>query len=79
MCLVTIGNPAFCLSLYLTAVHFRSELQQDDNASLQKIKCQPIKTREIGGVTLSDFPQDIEIPSWCPAGPVLPHGEKVPL
>ena len=24
-------------------------------------------------------PQDIEIRGWCPAGPVLPHGEKVPL
>ena len=21
----------------------------------------------------------IEILGWCPAGPVLPHGEKVPL
>ena len=25
------------------------------------------------------FPQDIEILGWRPAGPVLPHGEKVPL
>ena len=25
------------------------------------------------------FPQDIEILGWCPAGPVLPHGDKVPL
>ena len=24
-------------------------------------------------------PQDFEILSWCPAGPVLPQGEKVPL
>ena len=24
-------------------------------------------------------PQGIEIPGWCPAGPVLPHGENVPL
>ena len=23
--------------------------------------------------------QDIKILGWCPAGPVLPHGEKVPL
>ena len=23
--------------------------------------------------------RDIKILSWCPAGPVLPHGEKVPL
>ena len=25
------------------------------------------------------FPRDYEILSSCPAGPVLPHGEKVPL
>ena len=25
------------------------------------------------------FPQDSEILGWCPARPVLPHGEKVPL
>ena len=24
-------------------------------------------------------PRDIEILDWCPAGPVLPHGEKLPL
>ena len=24
-------------------------------------------------------PQDFEILGWCPAGTVLPHGEKVPL
>ena len=24
-------------------------------------------------------PRDIEILGWCPAGQVLPHGEKVPL
>ena len=24
-------------------------------------------------------PQDIKILGWCPAGPVLTHGEKVPL
>ena len=24
-------------------------------------------------------PRDFEILGWCPAGPVLPHGEKVPL
>ena len=27
----------------------------------------------------SIFPQDFEIVGWCPVGPVLPHGEKVPL
>ena len=24
-------------------------------------------------------PQDFEILRWCSAGPVLPHGEKVPF
>ena len=28
---------------------------------------------------LKCLPQDIEILGWCPAGPVLPHGKKVPL
>ena len=27
----------------------------------------------------SSLPQDFEILGWCPAEPVLPHGEKVPL
>ena len=26
-----------------------------------------------------NLPQDIKILHWCPAKPVLPHGEKVPL
>ena len=51
---VTIENPAFCLFLYLTGVHFRGELQHGGDVSQQKIKCRPIRTREIGGVTLSD-------------------------
>ena len=51
---VTIGNPAFCLFLYLTGVHFRGELQHGGDVSQQKIKCRPIRTREIGGVSLSD-------------------------
>ena len=46
---VTIGNPPFCLALYLTAVHFRDELQHVGDVSEQKIKCRPIRTREIGG------------------------------
>ena len=25
------------------------------------------------------FPRDIKILGWCPAGPVLHNGEKVPL
>ena len=34
---VTFGNPAFCL-LYLTGVHFRSELQHFSDVSEQKMK-----------------------------------------
>ena len=50
---VTIGNPAFCL-LYLTGVHFRGEFQHGGDISQQKIKSLPIRTLEIGGVSLSD-------------------------
>ena len=27
----------------------------------------------------TEYPRDFEILGWGPAGPVLPHGEKVPL
>ena len=57
MCLgvyMTIGKPAFCLFLYLTGGHFRGELQHGGDISQQKIKCRPIRTREIGDVSLSD-------------------------
>ena len=36
---VTFGNPAFCLFLYLTGVHFRGELQNVGDVSEQKIEC----------------------------------------
>ena len=49
---VTIGNPAFCLFLYLTGVHFWGELQHVGDVSEQKTKGWPIRTREIGGVRL---------------------------
>ena len=51
---VIIGNPAFCLALHLTGVHFRGELQHVAIASEQKIKCRPNRIRKIGGVRLSD-------------------------
>ena len=51
---MTIVHPAFCLFLYLTGVHFRGELKNGGDVSQQKIKCRPIRTREIGGVSLSD-------------------------
>ena len=51
---MTIIDPAFCLFLYLTGVHFRGELQHGGDVSQQKIKCRPIRTREIRGVSLSD-------------------------
>ena len=49
---VTIGNPAFCLVLYLTDVTFRGELQHVGHVGGQKIKCRPIRTRQRGGVRL---------------------------
>ena len=46
-----IGNPAFFLAFYLTGVHFRGELLQHvGHVGKQKIKCRPIRTREIAGV-----------------------------
>ena len=49
-----IGNPAFCLFLYLTGVHFRGELQHGGDVSECKIKYRLIRTRGKGGVSLSD-------------------------
>ena len=49
---MTIGNPAFCLALYLTGVRFRGELQHVGHMSEQKRKCRPIGTRGIAGVRL---------------------------
>ena len=49
---VTIGNPAFCLFLYLTGVHFRGELQHVGDVREQKIKYWTIRIQEIGGVRL---------------------------
>ena len=40
----------FWLNLYLTGVHFQGELQHVGDVSEPKIKCQPIRTREIGSV-----------------------------
>ena len=38
----------------LTDVYFRGELQHGGDVKKQKIKCRPIRTREIGGVSLSE-------------------------
>ena len=46
---MTIGNLTFCLSLYLTGVHFRGELQHSGQV-IEQIKFQPIRTREIAGL-----------------------------
>ena len=47
-----IGNPAFCLALFLTCLHFRSELQHVGDFNEQKIKRGPIRTRAIGYIRL---------------------------
>ena len=57
---VTIGNLVFCLALYLTDVHFWGELQHIGHVGRQKIKCRPIRTREIGGIRLQE-----ELYVWC--------------
>ena len=41
---MTIGNPAFCLALYLTGVHFRGESQHAGDVNEQEIECRPILT-----------------------------------
>ena len=47
---MTIGNLTFCIALYLTSAHFRDELQHVGHVGEQKIKCRPIRIREIAGV-----------------------------
>ena len=49
---MTIRNPAIYLDLYLAGVHFRGELKHAGLVGEQKIKCRPIRTREMAGVTL---------------------------
>ena len=49
---MTIGKPAFCFALYITGVHFRGKLQHVGDISEQKIKCGPIRTREMGAARL---------------------------
>ena len=39
---------------FLTGVHFRGNLQRGGDVSQQKIMCRPVRTRKIGGVSLSD-------------------------
>ena len=51
---LTIENLAFCLTLYLTGVHFWGRLQHVGDVCKQNVKCQPLRTREIGGVRLSE-------------------------
>ena len=41
---VTIVNPAFCLALHLTGVHFLGKLQHVGHVGEQKLKCRPIRT-----------------------------------
>ena len=51
---MTIGNPAFGITLYLTSVYFRGELQHVNHVGGQKIKWRTIRTREIVGVRLQE-------------------------
>ena len=49
---VITGNQAFCFALHLAGVHFQGELQHVGHVGEPKIKCRPIRTREISGVRL---------------------------
>ena len=51
---MTTRNPAFSLTLYLTGVQFRGELRYVGHVGALKIKCRPIRTREIAGVRFQD-------------------------
>ena len=51
---VTVGNRAFCLALRLIGVRFRGKLQHVSHVGEQKLKCQPIRTREIGVARLQE-------------------------
>ena len=51
---VKIGNPDFYLALHITGVHFQGELKHVGVVSEQKCKYRPIRTREIGGIRLSE-------------------------
>ena len=44
----------FVSFLYSTGVHFWGDLEHGGDVSEWKIKCRPVRTREIGGVSLSD-------------------------
>ena len=58
---MTNGNPDFYFFLYLTGIHFRGKLQHGGDVSQQKIKCRPISTREISGVSISDVLYDSKL------------------
>ena len=51
---MTIGNPAFCLFLNLTGVHFQGELQHSGDVSQQKSSADQAELAKIGGVSLSN-------------------------
>ena len=53
---VTTGNLAFCLTVYLTSVHFWGNFQHIGMSSVskEKTKYQPIRTKKTGGVRLSE-------------------------
>ena len=61
---MTIGDPAFCLALYLTGVHFRGELQHVRHGGEQKIKCSPIRNQEIAAARLQEELYVIEHLRW---------------
>ena len=66
---MTIGKSAFCLTLYLTGVHFRGELQHFGHVGEQKIKCRPIRAQEIAAVRLQEELHDRGILFECSRSP----------
>ena len=51
-------------SPYISDVHFRGKLQHRGHVGEQKIKCQPIRARQISGLWLQDELYEVDhIPS----------------
>ena len=76
-----IGLLIVCLIINIFPFHFRTRIcyvfhVSDTHHNLLVITHCKLITIE---PQFFSPPRDFEILGWCPVGPVLPHGEKVPL
>ena len=78
MFLLIFGSLIFTNGFRITDCHveaFQSHLVIFSSSGCKRESNQVIDSYNL----IVDFPRDIKILGWCPAGPVLPRGEKVPL